>query len=280
MSEVHNWSTAAGNNNASPPDGWPENVMTFGQVNNTAREMMAAVARWYVDTSGILLATGLHYHAPANAWGYQLTQHRQFSNLNLDMRVRFRTPVANVGPTWLTLNGVGPAWIKWPDGSDCRANDLPDVVDLSWHGSQVWVLNNLPKRRMGEFDPQTAMLFYATVAPRFWTQLTGWNDRFVRVVSGQGTGTGGSHFISGLSFETQNHTHVYSFSVGTTAYSSPAAGGFEFGAQASAAAPSTHSHTVAHSGATAGISNSHTHNGDGSWRPAFGDMILCARGND
>lgn len=274
--EIHDWSTSAGNNNSAPPDGWPENTMTFGQINNTARETMAVLARWFTDTSGILLATGLHYHAPANAWGYQLTCTRQVF-LNLNFRVRFRIPTTNVGPTWLTINGIGPAWIKMPDGSDCLANDLADVVDVYWHGSQVWILNNLPRRRIGEFNSGTAMVFYAATAPTGWAQLTGWNDRLLRVVNGNGTGVGGSWVISGISSDNANHTHNFSWAASTSSTAIGSSGGYDFGGAASAAAPGSHSHTYSFAGTTTGESNNHTHTFDGGWRPAYGDVIICQK---
>lgn len=276
MSEINNWSVAAGNNNAAPPDGWPENTMTFGQINNTARETMAVLARWFIDTSGILLATGLNYHAPANAWGYQLTCNRAVT-LDLNFRVRFRIPTTNVGPTWLTINGIGPNWIKWPDGTDCQANDLADVVDVYWHGSGAWILDNLQRRRIGEFNSGTAIVFYATTAPTGWAQLTGWNDRLLRVVNGAGTGVGGTWVISGISIETANHTHAYTGSGTSGSTSIGSSGGYDFGGAASAAAPGSHSHSIAWSGSTTGVSNDHTHTQNGAWRPAYGDVIICQK---
>lgn len=64
MSKVGKWSTTAGNNNATPPDGWPENQLP-STVNNCAREMMAAIATYirnaeYIDldnTPSFLTAT-------------------------------------------------------------------------------------------------------------------------------------------------------------------------------------------------------------------------------
>jgi len=47
MSDVKNWSTVAANNNAAPPNGWPEN-MAPSNVNNCARENMAALKRAYL----------------------------------------------------------------------------------------------------------------------------------------------------------------------------------------------------------------------------------------
>jgi len=46
MSDLPSWAIAAGNNNATPPDGWPEG-MNRTDVNDCAREIMAGIARWY-----------------------------------------------------------------------------------------------------------------------------------------------------------------------------------------------------------------------------------------
>ena len=48
MSNLEKWSTAAGSNNQASPDGFPENMAPSG-VNDAAREVMAAVRRWYDD---------------------------------------------------------------------------------------------------------------------------------------------------------------------------------------------------------------------------------------
>ena len=57
MAELRDWSAAADMNVQAPPDGWPEG-MAYQAVNNTAREVMAVLARWQKDTSGELLTTG------------------------------------------------------------------------------------------------------------------------------------------------------------------------------------------------------------------------------
>jgi hypothetical protein len=52
MADIKTWSTAAASNNASPPDGFPENMFA-ADVNNAAREVMAAVARQYRDAQWV-----------------------------------------------------------------------------------------------------------------------------------------------------------------------------------------------------------------------------------
>lgn len=52
MADIKNWSATAASNNATPPDGWPEG-QAASTVNDCAREMMAALRRWYVDAEWI-----------------------------------------------------------------------------------------------------------------------------------------------------------------------------------------------------------------------------------
>lgn len=48
MSDVSTWSTTAASNNSAPPDGAPEG-MAPSALNDTMREFMAAVARYYAE---------------------------------------------------------------------------------------------------------------------------------------------------------------------------------------------------------------------------------------
>lgn len=50
MSKLGTWSTTPGNNNSTPPDGWPEGQAP-STVNDCAREMMASVRTVFNDTS-------------------------------------------------------------------------------------------------------------------------------------------------------------------------------------------------------------------------------------
>lgn len=46
MTGIEAWSTNAGSNNATAPNGWPEGMQP-SQVNDSARQMMASVRTWY-----------------------------------------------------------------------------------------------------------------------------------------------------------------------------------------------------------------------------------------
>ena len=57
MSKVKTWSTTAASNNATPPDGWPENMLP-SQVNNSARTMMAEIREVWNDKEWFEFGSG------------------------------------------------------------------------------------------------------------------------------------------------------------------------------------------------------------------------------
>jgi hypothetical protein len=65
---IPNWEGSAGSNNQSSPAGFPENMAPSG-VNDSAREVMAAIARLHADTDGAILTTG-----SANAYAMAASQ--------------------------------------------------------------------------------------------------------------------------------------------------------------------------------------------------------------
>jgi hypothetical protein len=52
MSDIKDWSPIAAQNNDAPPDGWPENMLP-SDVNNSARENMAAIRRKWEDSAWV-----------------------------------------------------------------------------------------------------------------------------------------------------------------------------------------------------------------------------------
>jgi hypothetical protein len=58
----------------------------------------------------------------------------------------------------------------------------------------------------GGFPAGTVMVFYQASAPTGWTQSTAHNNKALRVVSGTGGGTGGTHGLS--SPPSTSHTHT------------------------------------------------------------------------
>ena len=113
----------------------------------------------------------------------------------------------------------------------------------------------------------TKMIFKQANAPTGWTQDTSLNDRVLRVVSGEGAGTGGSWTISGLTASAHTHTYSDTTSGPNTGVSVSAPGsGF--------VATNTHSHTF--SGIT-GLANNNGVASTGAWRPAYVDVIIATK---
>jgi len=69
------------------------------------------------------------------------------------------------------------------------------------------------------FPSGTKMVFYQASAPTGWTQDTTNNDKALRVVSGSGGGTGGTHGLSSPpstahTHSTPSHSHTHTLSAG------------------------------------------------------------------
>lgn len=116
MSDVNTWSTTAANNNSAPPNGWPEN-MNYSDVNNAARENMAAIARWYLDTNGTLTTTG-----SANA--YILTPNRTITAYAAGLDFVVKASFANTGAATINVSALGAKDIKNLDGAALASGDI------------------------------------------------------------------------------------------------------------------------------------------------------------
>lgn len=116
MAEVSDWSGTAASNNATPPAGWPEG-MAPSDVNDTAREDAARIARWYKDSNGSLNSTG-----SANA--YVLTPNRTISSYAQGLCFVFKANFANTGAATLNVSAVGATAIKKNNDQALAANDI------------------------------------------------------------------------------------------------------------------------------------------------------------
>lgn len=104
----------------------------------------------------------------------------------------------------------------------------------------------------------TVMVFFQAAAPTGWTQVVTQNDKALRVVSGAGGGTGGSHSIA--TPPTHSHAHTHSVDGGPVLAGANVTGGGTVALQSH-----THGTTTSDSTGTTGFS------------PAFIDVIICSK---
>lgn len=180
MSNLSAWDVVAGNNNATPPDGAPENMLRSA-VNNTMREMMAAVARWYQDNLGTLVST-----SASNAYAVTTNSgHAAKADIGF---LTFRVDAANTAAVTLDVDELGATtWNKRSNiayaSGDLIANQLvtviynPNTLEFETVGTT------------GEFDSGHETLSFAAAADNGWTKDTtaNLNDTALRLVTGTPT---------------------------------------------------------------------------------------------
>lgn len=139
MSDVHTWSTTAASNNSASPNGFPENMAPSG-VNDSAREIMAAIAKYRSDTDGVNTSTG-----SANA--YVLAASRTMTAYAQGDRFCFKANFANTGAATLNVDSLGAKDIKRLDGSALVSGDIPAdaIVDVVYDGTNFQLLPTLPR---------------------------------------------------------------------------------------------------------------------------------------
>jgi hypothetical protein len=96
---VNTWDVVAANNNAAPPDGWPEN-MNYSAVNNSAREMMSAIKELWADLNGSLVGGG-----SVNA--YTVTLNANYAAYYTGMLFACSINNNNTGASTMNVNGIG-----------------------------------------------------------------------------------------------------------------------------------------------------------------------------
>lgn len=101
MGELVDWDEVAADNDSNPPDGFPEN-MAYSNVNNSARELMAVMARNDQDTRGGTYLAG----GTKNAITLTLAAgHTAYFD---GMVITFRAAFSNDAATTIDVNGIGP----------------------------------------------------------------------------------------------------------------------------------------------------------------------------
>lgn len=216
MSNVPTWSTTAGSNNSSPPNGWPEG-MARSSVNDCAREMMAALAKWYADHRGSLVTTG-------GTVAYVLTTNSTYTALTQlpIMAIRFNATNTTTSPT-LNVDTLGATSIVKAGGVAVGVGEITTnrlyIVVYNSNNTRFEILNALAT---DSFASTTSMLFVQTSAPTGWTKSASNNNSALRLVTGTASTGGSTSFTSVFTSRTileanlPIHDHgAGTFSVGT-----------------------------------------------------------------
>lgn len=128
MSDLNstNWSQTAASNNATPPNGWPEG-MNPAQVNDTAREMMAALKKWYVHFGPTVTSGG-----SANV--QTLTYSVAPAALVAGDRYSFIPGFTNTGAATLNVNALGATPLQTGSGSALTGGEVAvGIVTEVWY---------------------------------------------------------------------------------------------------------------------------------------------------
>jgi len=133
MSELNTWSTTAASNNATPPNGFPEG-MAPSTVNDAAREVMAAVARYRSDTDGVNTSSGTNTIA--------LAASRTMTAYAQGDLYTFKAGGTNTGATTLNVDSLGAKDVQF-NGAACVGGEIVSglMYTVVYDGTQFQLLN-------------------------------------------------------------------------------------------------------------------------------------------
>jgi hypothetical protein len=135
MADLNDWNVTAANNNSAPPNGWPEGTMQYSEVNDTGREGMAVMARYFKDTNGSLTTTGA-----ANA--YLLTLNAGYTSYFAGMTFTVKIHADNTGATTINVNSLGVKSVVNGDGGALNAGQLKNggIYRFSYDGTNFQLI--------------------------------------------------------------------------------------------------------------------------------------------
>lgn len=118
MSDIRSsdWSIVADDNNQSPPNGWPENQLP-SSVNNSAREMMAAIKRSWNDDHPVNITAG-------SSSAYTVITSASSTAYATGDAYVLRMNHESTGTSTLNVNGIGARIIKKFGDTDTASGDI------------------------------------------------------------------------------------------------------------------------------------------------------------
>jgi hypothetical protein len=156
---VHKWNKiASSNSNADSTINWAEGQAP-SSVNDSARAMMAAVAKFRDDISGALAAT------TASANTYAVTTNQSLASLQAGFEVAFVPDETNTGTATLAVDGLTAKPLRNVQGEELGAGVLiANTIyraSYSTTNSGEWILHSSPSGVL----PGSGMLWFTTTAP-------------------------------------------------------------------------------------------------------------------
>lgn len=141
MTDIESWSGTASANTASPPNGFPEN-MDFSDVNNGARETMAAVKRWQDRLHGTKLTAG-------TSAAYTLTHDTAPASYTTGQRYSMRAHTPNAAGATLNINGLGAVALYKQGSTQLGVLSAADIqsgaaFEVQYDGSRFQVMTPGP----------------------------------------------------------------------------------------------------------------------------------------
>lgn len=138
MGSLNSWDVTDANNNAAPPDGWPENTMQYSEVNNTGRAVQGTVRRFFGDVNGSLNGGGV-----ANA--YTLTLNEAYAAYFDGMYFACSIPATNTGAVTLDVNGIGVQSVLNRDGSALIGSELDNggIYEFRYDGTNFQLMGTI-----------------------------------------------------------------------------------------------------------------------------------------
>lgn len=214
MSDIKDWSTTAASNNSNSPNGFPEG-MAPSEVNDAAREVMASVREYYDSPEWrdwghtIAYAAATQFTTDAGDGDTTAIYHA-----NRRVKANGSTTGTIYGTISSSSHGAQTTvTVTWDSGS------LNSEALTIWVGASADTehidYSAIASTPSAEFAGGNTvfLVFRQASAPTGWTQSTTHNDRALRVVSGSGGGTGGTHGLSSPPSTAHTHTgpsHVHS----------------------------------------------------------------------
>lgn len=148
MAELNDWDVIAANNNDTPPDGWPENSMNYSEVNDTGREGMAVLARYFQDINGSLTTGGV-----ADAYTLTLNAgHTAYTGLYFAATIH----ATNTGASTINVNGIGIQSIVDRAGNALVGNEMSagGIYEFRYDGTNMQLMGS----HGGALSASTAVL--------------------------------------------------------------------------------------------------------------------------